>query len=213
MLNISALRLSEDIPSPTTVRDVQVDNGERKKSVRFADDRNEIHTITHRDEIPVDVISATWYAAEDYNDIKRSYQKILYVLSTGVALPSEHTARGLEFRTREGFYARLEKRRNSCSAVLEEQSRQWDAMDYIDFFYDDEMIARIYRRFTTKCAAEAALRARQDEKEALEIQQEQETPISSSLVNGEHLYLESLQLRATTERVSRTGRSQITTLL
>jgi len=144
---------------------------QEKKSVRFDEEKNEVREVTHINDFDPDVVEAVWMTEEEFKDIKKNYMYTLYVLSkqgAGALASGEHTFRGLEYRTRSGYYARLEKRRDSCSAVLEEQARQWDEQCEMDeVMYDFDKLSKIYKRYTSKCAADALVRAKKDEDEAM----------------------------------------------
>ncbi|KAL7570359.1 hypothetical protein ACA910_017199 [Epithemia clementina (nom. ined.)] len=135
------------------------------KSVRFTEE-NEILEIPHLDDIPDSDVEAIWYSAKEYSDIKSSYQLTIFMMESGEKISkedTEHTTRGLEYRTQEGAWARYENKRDAYNAVLDEQDRQWK-VDKDDF----DKLREIYLEHSTKCAQAAVVRALQDEQDIKE---------------------------------------------
>lgn len=164
---ISVMRWSDDYSSCSSSSDVRAGGKDKMplvKSLRFELDRNEIFEITHLDDIPDDEIAETWFDSNEYAEIKASYQLTIFMMESGEKLSGDHTPRGLEYRTQEGAWARYENKRDAYNAVLDEQDRQWQRDQD-----DHDEIARIYLEHSSKCAKAAAQRARQDERDALEI--------------------------------------------
>lgn len=129
------------------------------KSVSFAP-RAQVFAITHLDEIPDDVVASIWYDSKEYSAIKSAYQATIFLMEAGETITgTEHTTRGLEYRTQEGAWARYENKRDAYNAVLDEQDRQWkrDADD-------DEAIRQVYLEHSAKCLAAAQKRGLQDAK-------------------------------------------------
>jgi len=133
------------------------------KSVAFAE-QNEVFEITHLDDMPAEDITAIWYDAEEYAEIKQSYQLTIFLMeSDKLVEDDEHTSRGLEYRTQEGAWARYENKRDAYNAVLDEQDRQWKK-DLDDW----EAISKVYREHSEKCQKAANERAAKDEKIIIE---------------------------------------------
>jgi len=135
-----------------------------KKSVHFARD-DEVFEITHHTDMSDDEIEATWYAGDDYADMKEQYQITVYFLELdGDNLPDGHEKRGLEGRTRDGQWERYTARKAAVNDVLDEQDRQWEAD--ID---EDELLRAAYQPFSVKALDAARQFALQDEKDARSI--------------------------------------------
>jgi hypothetical protein len=134
------------------------------KSVTFAGE-NEVQEITHIDDIPDEEVAAIWYEAQEYADMKLSYKDTVFLMECGKELDEvEHTARGLEYRTQEGAWARYENKRDAYNAVLDEQDLQWkEDKD------DDEAIRRVYQEHSLKCRESALAVGLQDARLAQKI--------------------------------------------
>lgn len=131
------------------------------KSVSFAE-HNEVFEITHLDEFPASEVAAIWYDANEYANIKKSYQLTIFLMESGEPLTGEeHTSRGLEYRTQEGAWARYENKRDAYNAVLDEQDRQWK-VDKDDW----DKISSVYLEHSAKCLKAAQDRGKNDENEA-----------------------------------------------
>lgn len=143
-----------------------------KKSLTF-NESVEIFDIPHLNDTPDKEIFATWYSREEYTEIKSSYQLTIYMMESGDEALNDsdnHTARGLEYRTQEGAWARYENKRDAYDSVLDEQDRQWkyDADD-------DEKLREAYTPHSEKCHKNAAILALKDEQEAKEIHEQDES--------------------------------------
>ena len=115
-----------------------------------------------------DDIANIWYHAEEYTQIKSSYQGTIHLMETGqLKEDDDNTCRGLEYRTQEGAWARYENKRDAYNAVLDEQDRQWKVDKD-----DDVKISSIYLEHSIKCAQAAASRGAMDAKDAKEICQD-----------------------------------------
>lgn len=163
---VSVMRYSDDYSScSSSEMRTSAKVKPQRKSLRFAEENNEVYEITHLDDIPEEEVAQIWYDAQEYAEIKSAYQLTIFMMEAGETLDSEeHTSRGLEYRTQEGAWARYENKRDAYNAVLDEQDRQWqrDEDDY------DE-IARIYLEHSAKCAEAAAQRGKEDEKAAMKV--------------------------------------------
>jgi hypothetical protein len=140
-------------------------NGKVKRSIVLAE-TNTVHPVEHLDEMTPEEIAAIWYDPKDYAEIKASYQ--LTIVKMEAALEdtegklkfeenSEHTVRGLEYRTQTGAWARYENKRDAYNAVLDEQDRQWkiEKDDY-------DAISRVYMEHSIKCVQAAYQRGLED---------------------------------------------------
>ena len=78
--------------------------------------------------LPEDVLQDIWWAADDYDDMMRSFEYTVFMMEAGEAHVvddgNEHCTRGLELRTEAGKWARFEHKRDCYNAVLDEQDRQ-----------------------------------------------------------------------------------------
>jgi hypothetical protein len=156
---VSVARWRDDLGSSSTSHD-KTRRSPLSKSLTFADS-NEVFQVDHLDDISDEQILATWYNANEYSQIKSSYQATIYMMETATPMPDECTSRGLEYRTQDGAWARYEKKRDAYNAVLDEQDRQWKVDKD-----DDETIRSIYLLHSTKCGDAAHVRAVDDEKVA-----------------------------------------------
>jgi len=146
------------------------------KSVRFSEDAHELFLIPHLDEFTEEEMISIWYEPNDYSNMKNEYKDTVFLIECGKGLDEvEHTARGLEYRTQEGAWARYENKRDAYNAVLDEQDAQWKG-DYDD----DEALRRVYLEHSAKCAVNANRLAIADAREAERIFDE-ESPESSTL--------------------------------
>jgi hypothetical protein len=158
---VSVARWRDDYGSSSTSHVKTSRSPLSSKSLTFGD-ANEVFHVDHLDDISDEQILATWYNANEYSQIKSSYQTTIYMMETGIAMKDdEQTSRGLEYRTQDGAWARYEKKRDAYNAVLDEQDRQWKVDKD-----DDEAIRSIYLEHSTKCGDAAHMRAVDDEKVA-----------------------------------------------
>ena len=77
---------------------------------------------------PPELLGDIWWASEEYEDILRSFDYIVFMMEAGSGKVmdegDEHCTRGLELRTEAGKWARFEHKRDCYNAVLDEQDRQ-----------------------------------------------------------------------------------------
>ena len=133
-----------------------------RKSVRFSEAPNTIFLIPHLNEFTKEETKATWFEPNEYACMKSEYKDTLFLMECGKTLDdTEHTARGLEYRTQEGAWARYENKRDAYNAVLDEQDIQWK-----EDYDDDEALRRVYLEHSTKCSESAHKLAMQDALEA-----------------------------------------------
>merc|ERR1712232_786927 len=105
-------------------------------------------------------IEDCWYSPEDYEEIKASFQYLVFMMDSGEETidNNEETSRGLEFRTQEGAWERFEHERDAYNAVLDEQDRQWNRN------CDDPIkIAELYQEVCVPCQNDASERGKKDE--------------------------------------------------
>lgn len=134
------------------------------RNVHFNLDACEVFNIIHVDDIPEEDICEIWYTAEEYSNIKKDYQITIFMMDEGEKISGDdHTSRGLEYRSKEGAWARYENKRDAYNAVLDEQDQQWK-----DDADDEEKIRAVYLEQSTKCRNAAILRGMQDEEDVKE---------------------------------------------
>lgn len=111
-------------------------------------------------------VQNTWYKKHDFSRIKTSFIYIVQKLSDGSwEGDTEHeTARGLEYRTREGSTKRKVNKLNGLMVVLDEQESQW-----LQGTHDDEAIAAAYIAVSSKSLEAVHLLAIRDQKEVMEM--------------------------------------------
>ena len=132
----------------------------RKRTIRFQLESIEVHPIPHIDDLSEDEVNDVWYEREDYERMKQALVPVIRRIMKGerVAETNQETARGLEFRTREGAMKRQHNKLDSINAVLDEQDRQ-KTMG-ID---DDEKLREIYLSRSAHCLQEARELGMKDE--------------------------------------------------
>ena len=132
----------------------------RKRKIEFRLRDNTIHPIPHVDDLPEEEVNAVWYEREDYDRMKQALVPVIRRLMKGekVAENNNETARGLEFRTREGAIRRQHNKLDSINAVLDEQDRQKTMR-----INDDEKLREIYLSRSAHCLEEARELGMKDE--------------------------------------------------
>lgn len=123
----------------------------RKRTIKFS---KVVHNrrIPHLNDLSHEEIVATWIQPEDYLEIReRCISTVKKMMRGGLTqedVDSErHCTRGLEGKTRSGSAVRRDHKMDSISAVLEEQTLQWN--EEVD---DEEAIMEVYTVYTTPCA-------------------------------------------------------------
>ena len=121
-----------------------------------------LHINNYTDE----EVHNTWYKKHDFTRIKASFIYIVQKLSDGSwEGDTEHeTARGLEYRTREGATKRKVNKLNGLMVVLDEQESQW-----LQGIHNDEAIAAAYIAVSFKSLEAAHLLAIRDKTEVIEM--------------------------------------------
>jgi hypothetical protein len=140
-----------------------------KKSVSFAEKKNQVFEITHVNDIPDEEFERIWFSEDEYDEIKAASKATVSMMKAGIEFrPEQETSRGLEFWTYEGAWAKLQNKRDGVYSVLYEQERQW-----VEWEQDEDAIAAAYIEHSEKCARVAAAKGLQDEMEAIQIVVEQ----------------------------------------
>jgi hypothetical protein len=102
--------------------------------------------------------SAVWYAAEDYEQIKKSLIVTIRLMMAKKPMSSDHCTRGLEFRAPAGAKLRKTNKIDALTAVWNEQVKQWK-----DDRTDEEAISRVYQQQTQKSSMSARKMGLHDE--------------------------------------------------
>ena len=123
-----------------------------KKSVRIQLESNQIFDVPHIDDMSEQEIATIWYDRPDYEEMKQSFIPIIKKMMRGAKVEEtdSETARGLEFRTREGAVRRQHNKIQSIHAVLDEQDRQL-ALG----IHDVEKISEMYVEASQHCVGSA----------------------------------------------------------
>jgi hypothetical protein len=125
-----------------------------------------VRECLHINNFTDDEVYNSWYKKQDFQKMKIGMNFILQKISNGswTGETENETARGLEYRTREGATKRKVNKLNGLMAVLDEQERQWrGGMD------DTEAIASAYIAVSSKSLLEVRLLAAKDETEVKEM--------------------------------------------
>lgn len=124
-----------------------------QKRFHFSLSSNEIHPIPHLDSLTDDEVKATWYERGDYEKIKMAMIPLIRKMMKGEIIEEtdRETARGLEFRTRQGAVRRQHNKIEAITAVLDEQDRQMEATGRVNV----ELLSKVYCEFNAHCQVEA----------------------------------------------------------
>lgn len=153
---------------PKSILKKQSTTGRRTHNKRITfHNKKKTKRIPNLNSMPEDILQDIWWAAEDYDDIMRSFEYTVFMMEAGegkaVDDGAEHCTRGLELRTEAGKWARFEHKRDCYNAVLDEQDRQWNAGED-----NQEKIANCCREVTAKTQRIACRKGMQDEKEIVD---------------------------------------------
>jgi hypothetical protein len=142
-----------------------------QKSVSFNPMRT-VRPCLHRNHCTKQELQAAWYSRNDLQRIKRENNQFLKLLASGVCAMLHnfdttdsagsgqmmlYCTRGLENKTPQSARDKLEMKRLAQEAVLQEQRAQRESSssslsslqeDGSFFKYDQEAIARVYRKFS-----------------------------------------------------------------
>jgi hypothetical protein len=137
----------------------------KAKSVTFypgVSVRECLHINNFTDE---EILNA-WYKKQDFQRIKMAFVHTVQQVANGTwpGDTEQDTARGLEFRHREGAMKRKVNKLNGLMAVLDEQERQWQGG-----YDDDEAIASAYIAVSAKALVAVRLLAARDEADVREM--------------------------------------------
>ena len=112
-----------------------------------------------RKEYTPEEIAATWYTSEEYVSIRRECLKqILKMENGGTFKDKKYCSRGLENHTRVKSICRMQNKKDSFRAVLDEQAEQQR-----NGIVDAERIAKRYHQVTTSCQLWACIVGLQDQ--------------------------------------------------
>jgi hypothetical protein len=131
-----------------------------KKRVRIELEYNIVFDVPHIDDMSDADVAAIWYEKQDYELMKQSFIPVIKKLMRGAKVEESNneTARGLEFRTRDGAMQRQKNKIQSVQTVLDEQDRQFSVG-----LYDVEKISELYATFAQPCLILARDLAVEDE--------------------------------------------------
>lgn len=145
------------------------------KSVHWSEDKHTVFFIPHLNDFSDEEVAAIWYEPVNYAEMKSEYKGTVFLIECGTILDEqEHTARGLEYRTQEGAWARYENKRDAYNAVLDEQDIQWK-----EDSDDPEELRNVYLQHSTKCSVAAHQLACKDALEAQAICAEASPTVST----------------------------------
>lgn len=121
-----------------------------------------VRECLHINDFTDEEIFNAWYKRGDFARIKQSFGPIVQKLTNGTwnGDTDQETARGLEFRFRDGAMKRKANKLNGLMAVLDEQERQWTRG-----YDNDEAISDAYVAVSLKCSFSARMLAAKDEAE------------------------------------------------
>jgi hypothetical protein len=130
-----------------------------KRRLHFSE-FNEVFHIPHIKDMDKEEIRNIWSETSDFKGIKREIMDILEEVSEGrpVKETNSQSMRGIEIRTHEGAVIRKRNKRESRSAVMGEQRRQYERGEQ-----DEELLAMVYRMTSSRCQFEARRLGLQDE--------------------------------------------------
>jgi hypothetical protein len=149
-----------------------------RRSISFADDRNEVFLIPTSDELSDEEYDAVWYASTDYREIKNSCLEMGKRIASGLPEDETNCYRGLEFLGSKALRQRRSlNRRRATMAVFLEQEKQWEkeGCSSQEESSSQEEIASEYNSCTCHCQSEAFRRGILDAKIALEAVNENES--------------------------------------
>ena len=125
-----------------------------------------VRECLHINNFTDEELDCAWYKKQDFQRIKAAIAFIVQKIGNGTWQgDTEHeTARGLEYRHREGSMKRKSNKLNGLMAVLDEQERQWRRG--ID---DDGAISDAFIAVNMKCSFAARVLAANDEEEVRDL--------------------------------------------
>ena len=136
-------------PEESVLSDVSTEQTKKtKKTVRIQTEKNHVFPVPHIDDMSDAEVATIWYDRPDYDAMKQSFIPIIKKLMRGAKVEESdsETARGLEFRTKEGALRRQHNKVQSIQCVLDEQDRQL-ALG----IHDVDKIADIYVEASKHC--------------------------------------------------------------
>jgi hypothetical protein len=115
------------------------------------------------DDFTLNEIEAAWYTAKEMEKISQGCFKILDKIENGKPLnEKKHCIRGLETHTVMGCLSKTRNRATSIMSVLEEQRRQVEGEEALDY----EFISELYHQITSSSQMWAQAVGSRDQKEA-----------------------------------------------
>ena len=152
-------------------REVVVDDAEAKqgrsgkRQISFKLEDNTVKTIPHVNDLSEQEIGAIWYDRSEMDQIKMGLIPDIRRMMRGETLEetASQTARGIEFRTKQGALYRQRNKQTAIRAVLDEQERQKK-----EGISDDALLAGIYCSCSSHCKDSAHNFGMNDELAALQ---------------------------------------------
>merc|ERR1712151_1472870 len=127
------------------------------------------YEVLSRNDYTYEEIEQSWFGRDDMRRMKESARSEAKLMESGLLVQSKDTSiRGLESRTRDGMRRKRQSRINAYAAVFLEIDCQDD-----EGYVDEELIADAYFVHSERCAMTAQMLGERDEKEAMEILQNQ----------------------------------------
>lgn len=138
-----------------------------KKSVQFYK-IIDIRSTTHINDMTDEEIARAWYSHGEMKSIKRTMTSEVNFMTLGEPIMgTDHTTRGLEFRTREGRERRKTNRFVSMNAVLDEQDIQ-----FMRCYNDPDDLRKVYLGHSRRCLSESQALGKADQIEVSLIRQD-----------------------------------------
>lgn len=156
-------------PKAPVTASSHTDSSDEKKSPQHENKRNvtffgqvRVFETIHRDDYTEEELVLAWYRKRDFTMIKAMFAGTVQQLANGTYQGDSdyETARGLEYRHREGAMRRKTNKLNALYAVLDEQERQWRKG-----YENDEELSAIFIKCNMHCRKAAHDLAVKDEEE------------------------------------------------
>lgn len=136
-----------------------------KMTVGFVDlEANQVFPVLHLNDMTQQEIDDSWYSDNEYNGMKKDLIAVVKRMNKGqkIVETDQHTTRGLEIRTKQGYRVRQFNKKVALEAVLDEQHRQAEKN-----IWDDDFMKDAYRMESAGSEYIAHARGLKDEAEIL----------------------------------------------
>jgi hypothetical protein len=153
--------------SERSVESTATETTQLEKCVWFSNKKHIRKTLSLKD-YTLEEIKASWWSREECRKISRRCQKEVKKIDDGAVKlkGKKYCTRGLEGHTRIGSVSKVQNRTWAINAVLDEQLMQWE-----EGVFDEDTIAKVYRRASWSCQLWASLVGRRDHRAAEEIRE------------------------------------------